>query len=178
MKCPENIKLIEPVVELESEFFAMVDEFAAEGDTSINGIGSIDVDDFVESVSLAKRHAEGIDLPEEWVPCSTYWLVCENHIVGTCSLRHELNDFLKNYGGHIGYSIRPSERGKGYGTKMLELTLEKARSFGVERALVTCHDCNMVSARIIEKNGGELADTVKTEYSEFLTRRYWIDLAI
>ena len=173
----KNLKLVEPTLELKSEFFAMVEEFNAEGDTSINGVGSIKVDDFDASVSIAKCHAKGINLPDGWVPCSTHWLVCRNRIVGTCSLRHELNDFLRNYGGHIGYSIRPSERGKGYGTQMLALALQKARSFEVKRALITCDDNNIASARVIEKNGGKLADTVKTEYSKFLTRRYWIDLA-
>lgn len=172
------MKLIEPTLELESDFFAMVEEFKAEGDTSINGIGSIDIDDFAASVNLAKRHAKGIDLPEGWVPCSTYWLVRQNRIIGTCSLRHKLNDFLRNYGGHIGYSIRPSERRNGFGTQMLELALEKARSFGVKRVLVTCDDNNIASTRIIEKNNGKFADKVKTGYSKFLTQRYWIDLSV
>ena len=171
------MKLVEPTLELRSEFFAMVEEFKVAGDSDINGIGSIEVDDFDASVSLAQSHAKGVDLPEGWVPCSTFWLVCANRIVGTVSLRHELNDFLRDYGGHVGYSIRPSHRRKGYGTQMLRLTLEKARSLGVERALVTCDDNNIASARAIEKNGGKLADTVKTEYVEYLVRRYWFDLA-
>ena len=173
----EDIKLIEPVVESKLEFLAMVEEFKTEGSDTIHGIGSIDAGDFEESVHRAKGHAKGINLLQDWVPASTYWLVRENLILGTCNLRHELNDFLKSYGGHIGYSIRPSQRSRGYGTKMLGLALEKAIGLGIERALITCNDNNIASARVIEKNGGKLADKVETEHSKFLTRRYWIELA-
>lgn len=171
-----NVRLIEPVVELKSEFFAMVEEFEMKNKGIINGVGSIDKDDFENSVSRAKDHARGIGLPEEWVPCSTYWLFHKGQIIGTCSLRHELNDFLRDFGGHIGYSIRPSQWGKGYGRQMLGLALEKARVLGIERVLVTCDDDNVASARVIEKNGGKLGDKIKTEYADYLVRRYWIDL--
>jgi predicted acetyltransferase len=59
---------------------------------------------------------------------------------------------------------------------MLRFALQKARDLGIKRALVTCDDDNMASARTIEKNGGQLADKVKTEYAEYLVRRYWIEL--
>lgn len=178
VKHPENMKLIEPTAKLKSEFFAMAKEFQADSDDTINGIGSIDIDDFDASVCRAKDHAKGISLPDGWVPCSTFWLVRQERIIGTCSLRHELNNFLKSYGGHIGYSIRPSQRGNGYATKMLRLTLQKARALGIKNLLVTCDNDNTASARVIEKNGGKLADKVKTKYSKTLTRKYWIDLAV
>jgi predicted acetyltransferase len=72
--------------------------------------------------------------------------------------------------------VRPSQQNKGYGTQILRLALEKARGLGIERVLVTCDDGNIPSAHIIEKNGGKLADKVKTEYAENLVRRYWIEL--
>ncbi|MBC8481812.1 MAG: GNAT family N-acetyltransferase [Planctomycetes bacterium] len=172
-----NMKLIEPTLELESEFFAMVKEFKDEGRDIIDGIGSIDLENFKESIKQAEKHAKGLELPEGWVPASTYWLICQNRIVGTCNLRHELNDFLREFGGHVGYAARPSERKKGFGTLMLRLLLEKAQGLGIERLLATCDDNNIASARVIEKNGGKFADKVQTEYSEKLTRRYWIELA-
>ena len=172
----EDIKLIEPVVELKSEFLAMAEEFKADGSDAINGAGCIKADDFDDSVRRAKDHVRGIGLSEGWVPASTFWLVCQDGIIGTCDLRHELNDFLRNYGGHIGYSIRPSQRRKGYGTKMLALALEKARALGIKRALITCDDDNIASARMIEKNGGKLQDKVMNEGHKVPTRRYWIEL--
>jgi predicted acetyltransferase len=171
-----NIKLIEPTVELKSEFLEMVEEFIAESKKVIDGIGSIDKDDFENSVSRVKDHSRGIGLPEGWVPASTYWLISQGHIVGTCNLRHRLTNALRKFGGHIGYSMRPSERQKGYATQMLYLVLEKARALGIKHALITCADDNIASARVIEKNGGKLADKTKREGSKELTRRYWIDL--
>jgi predicted acetyltransferase len=175
-KVNASIKLIEPTLELESEFFAMAEEFKAENGDVINGIGSIDVENFKDSVRQAKNHAKGIGLPDGWVPASTYWLICQGRIVGTCNLRHELNDFLREFGGHIGYSVRPSERGKGFGTQMLRLLLEKARVLGIKRLLVTCDDNNIASAKVIESNGGKLANKVIKNDSKILLRRYWIDL--
>jgi predicted acetyltransferase len=134
----------------------------------------MEADDFENSVKRAKEQVLGIGLPEGWVPASTYWLLYDDVMVGMCHLRHELNDFLENYGGHIGFAVRPSQRNKGYAMEMLALALENARKLGIERVLVTCDDDNIASARVIENNGGELADIVKTEYAEFLVRRYWI----
>ena len=172
----EEIKLIEPVVELKSEFFAMAEEFETESKKAINGIGGIETGDFENSVNRAKDHVRGIGLPEGWVPCNTYWLICKNRIIGTCELRHRLTEALRNYGGHIGYSVRPSQREKGYATKMLALALEKARGLGIERVLVTCADDNIASARVIENNSGKFQDKVMNEGQKVPTRRYWIEL--
>ncbi len=177
-KDSESMKLIEPTLELESEFFAMVEEFKAEGKDLIDGIGSIDIENFKDSIYQVKEHVRGTGLPEGWAPASTYWLICQNGIVGTCNLRHELNDFLREFGGHVGYSIRPSERRKGFGTQMLGLLLKKAQELGIKRLLATCNDNNIASARIIEKNGGKLADKVIKDGAEILIRRYWIDLPV
>lgn len=172
----EGIKLIEPVVDLKSGFLAMAEEFKAEGRDTIDGIGSIETDDFDASVQRAKDHVCGIGLPEGWVPFNTYWLVCKNRIIGTCELRHRLTEALRKCGGHSGYSVRPSERRKGYGTGMLGLVLQKAKALGIERVLVTCSDDNIASARVIEKNGGKLADKIPSEHRDAPTRRYWIEL--
>ena len=56
-------------------------------------------------------------------------------------------------GGHIGYSIRPSYRRRGYGHRILQLALEKCGDLGMERVLVTCDEDNAASRRIIEANG-------------------------
>jgi len=171
------MELIEPSLELESQFFEMVKEFKSEGRDKIDGIGSIDIENFTDSVQKEKNHSKGIGLPDGWVPASTYWLICQNHIIGTCNLRHELNDCLREFGGHVGYSIRPSERRKGFGMQILKLLLNKAQNLGVVRILVTCYDNNIASIRVIERNGGILADKVNNDNSEIPTRRYWIDLA-
>lgn len=131
-------------------------------------------DVLVEKLRDWKR---GKQLPDGWVPASTFYMVRKNgKIVGKSSLRHELNDHLRKIGGHIGYYIRAGHRGKGYGTVILKLTLEKAKAIGLEKVLVTCDDDNIASAKSIEKNGGVLQDTYRNDDMLVAVRRYWITL--
>ena len=130
-------------------------------------------------VERAENERFGIGLPEGYVPATTLWLVDGGKVIGRVNIRHALTDHLLQYGGHIGYTIRPSEQGKGYGKLQLALALDYCRdSLGLKRVLVTCNDDNIRSARTIEANGGVLEN--KVENFEFgrkvLTRRYWIDL--
>ncbi len=110
------------------------------------------------------------------VPQSTFFCLDDvrNIIVGAVNIRHYLNDFLLQYGGHIGDGIRPSERRKGYATQMINLSLDECRKLGIERVLITCNRDNIGSARSIENNGGIFENEVEND-GEVL-RRYWIDL--
>jgi len=104
---------------------------------------------------------------------ASYWLITEDGTyLGAITLRHELNDFLLRAGGHIGYGIRPSARGRGLATWALQSVLVKAPALGLRKVLVTCGDSNLASARVIEKAGGVLEDVRETELG--LTRCYWI----
>ncbi|MEZ5097877.1 MAG: GNAT family N-acetyltransferase [Nocardioides sp.] len=105
------------------------------------------------------------------VHCSYRWIADDGDLVGFLAIRHALNDFLREEGGHIGYSVRPSRRREGHATLALALALAEARALGIERALVTCDTDNVASARTIERNGGVLEDVRHGK------RRYWIDLA-
>jgi predicted acetyltransferase len=176
--CLKTVRLIEPSVELESEFMALVQEFVAAGGYQRWGYELVIEDgNFGKYVRDRLDWKEGKNLPEGWVPGSTFWLVRgDNVIVGTSSLRHRLTEHLRNIGGHIGFNIRPSERGKGYGTAILALTLEKAKELGLKRVLVTCDDNNIASAKVIEKNGGILEDKYSNDKLEQHKRRYWIEL--
>jgi predicted acetyltransferase len=78
--------------------------------------------------------------------------------VGIGKLRHYLNDKLRAVGGHIGYTIRPSERSKGYGVLILRELLTKAKHKGIEEALITCHETNTASRRVLEANDCKLVD--------------------
>jgi predicted acetyltransferase len=111
------------------------------------------------------------------VPFSLLWLVEGEDFIGEISIRHRLNDWLLQEGGHIGYGIRPSRQGRGYGRLILKLGLDVCRDLGIERALVTCKDDNAASARIIEANGGRLENVIDDPAGgEGRTRRYWIPL--
>lgn len=112
------------------------------------------------------------------VPAATYFAVrkSDNKIVGIINIRYELNEYLENYGGHIGYSIRPTERRKGYGRKQLVLALEKCLETSRDKVLITCRENNKGSARIIESCGGIYEDTRFSKEENDNFKRYWIDL--
>ena len=96
-------------------------------------------------------------------------------ILGAVNIRYRLNEYLKNYGGNIGYGIAPSERGKGCATKMLALALEKCRELKLKRVLVTCDKNNIASAKTIIHNGGILENEL-SETDKIIVSRYWIAL--
>ncbi|MCU6713020.1 GNAT family N-acetyltransferase [Paenibacillus sp. J5C_2022] len=114
-------------------------------------------------------------IDEKTVNSSTFWLLQDDtSIVGVVNIRHRLNKYLLEIGGHIGYGIRPSERRKGYATEMLRLSLLKAGELGLTNVLVTCDKDNLGSAKTIKNNGGVLdseaiVDGVKIQ-------RYWINI--
>jgi predicted acetyltransferase len=97
-------------------------------------------------------------------------------MIGASRLRHRLIPFLERDGGHIGYEIRPSERRKGFGSEILRLTLEKAASIGIRRALLTTDPTNLDSIGVIRNNGGYFADTSVSPESGERLNRYWIDV--
>ena len=113
--------------------------------------------------------------PDGWVPATQFvCLRCDGYIVGMIDLRHRLNEYLSEIGGHIGYSVRPSERRKGYATRMLSMVLGEARRIGLKRVLVTCDADNAASSRTIKRNGGVFERTALD--GDNVICRYWIDL--
>ena len=121
-------------------------------------------------------------------PDRVLWLVHDGEYIGQTSIRPELSTpYLLTYGGHIGYSIRPSRRCRGYGKAILALTLEVSREIGLRRVLVTCDSDNIGSRKIIEHNGGQFESAMAMPSQTFRVEgrkpsplieklRYWIDL--
>ena len=107
-----------------------------------------------------------------FVTAHTFFALDNDKIVGIINARHELNDYLLNFGGHIGYSVRKSERRKGYGKKMLNYASKFLFSLGLEKILITCDKNNIASKRTIESYGGILENEVVEESRT--TLRYWI----
>jgi predicted acetyltransferase len=101
---------------------------------------------------------KGLNLPKDYVPSSTFWLVEDGEFVGMGNLRHRLTDALLRFGGHIGYAIRPAKWGRGYGTLLLKLLLKEAVCLGIEEVLLTCDKANIASAKVMRKNGGIFID--------------------
>jgi len=110
----------------------------------------------------------------DWVHCTYRWIVEDDRVLGAISLRHELNEFLLQAGGHIGYGVRPSARRRGLATWALAETLRAAAKLGLDRVLITCNVSNVGSARTIENAGGVLEDVRDTEIGR--VRRYWVTL--
>jgi predicted acetyltransferase len=176
----EPLRLVHPQEDLRDEFMEMVADFRTEDDHWPHGANencNLAMEDFSAYCKLMRDYRQGRNLPEGWVPASMFWCMKGERMMGTLSLRHELNDLLREAGGHIGYAMRPSERNKGYMTCFLRMGLEEARKVGLDRVLITCADSNLASARVIEKCGGVLNDRRNTQlHGDDLTRRYWIDL--
>src|SRR3989338_7171193 len=103
-----------------------------------------------------------------------YWLIDNDEVIGRVQIRHVLNDYLLNYGGHIGYYIKPSKRRMGYGRKILKLSLIEAKKIGLKKVLLTCDEGNIGSQKIIESYGGVLKNIIKQTSDKPLTRRYWV----
>jgi predicted acetyltransferase len=170
----ETLTLIEPSLTLRDDFCSLADEFLADGDRRYREA----IADFDGFVQLCSDEAVGSNLALGRVPQSTFWLVRDGQrILGCSRLRHTLNAFLEEEGGHIGYDVRPSERRRGYGTLLLRLTLDKARNLGLKRVLITADTPNIASWRIIEKNGGVLHSEALSQHTGELLRKYWIELS-
>ena len=122
------------------------------------------------------QFAENIKYKESVIPgfvtAHTFFALDNDKIIGIINARHKLNNYLLNFGGHIGYSVRKSQRRKGYAKAMLSYTSDFLFSLGLEKILITCDKKNIASKRTIESCGGILENEIIEETRT--TLRYWI----
>jgi predicted acetyltransferase len=174
-----GVKLERPDVKYKTSFIAAVQEFQA-SQTGGRDILKLDPNSLENDFSSYVQGELRLDDPAHLEPGkvlqSEFWLVNDLEFFGRIALRHGLNDFLKGFGGHIGYEIRPSRQRQGLGTFMLKLVLEKAREIKLERVLITCDVENLGSRGVIEANGGELEGEFQLDWYEKPIHRYWINL--
>ena len=176
MPCSAQVELIEPCEALAATYRSFIHEFLERGEPLIPAVLEYDARDFGSLIRRLRQDAAGIDLPEGYVPASCFWLVDEHKtLVGVAHFRHSLNAALLYEGGHIGYSIRPTQRNKGYGKRMLKLLLEHAKRLDIPRVWLTCDKANAASARVIQSNGGKLDSEVPRKDGKGVTQRYWIN---
>ena len=173
---PQKIHLREPDERDREQVMAYRKEFLAIG-SRMDGTSALDqYDDFDAWLANVRNHEHPETVPAGHVTGTEYLALDEHeHLVGMTNLRHYLNDYLLTYGGHIGYSVRPSERKNGYATQMLRLTLGKAKERGIEKVRICCDHYNIASAKAIRANGGVLEDEAYDSLDGMLTQRYWIE---
>jgi len=129
----------------------------------------LDFKDFPSYLKQLRDFSDGKNLPKHAVQNTTYWLLDNAQIVGVTNIRHRLNEHIEHCGGHIGLSIRPAFRGKGLGSVLMRLSIEKLTLMGVNKIHIHCHKTNLSSAKIIMNNGGIL-DSEISENKEVIQR--------
>lgn len=172
------MKLLIPTIEYADEIKAYREELLKYG-SSFDGTGALKrTNNPAEWIEYNKLFLEKETVPEGLVQATQFIYVRENDdkIVGMIQVRHHFNDFLEKYGGHIGYSVRPTERRKGYAKRMLGEALLFCKELGIGKVLVTCLSDNEGSRRTILANGGKYESTVKLPDGDEYLERYWIDI--
>jgi predicted acetyltransferase len=173
----ERIELVVPTLNLERACRACEEAFAAQGEVFLGARA----DDWAAYTRMCAEESAGRVAAPGHVPQSVFILTRVapdggRVALGVSKLRHYLTPTLEDVGGHIGYSIRPDERGKGYGTQILALTLPHARALGLARVLLTCDADNLRSARVIMRNGGVLTSEGLSPLRGARVCRFWIAL--
>jgi len=168
-----TMKIVSLTLDHEAALAAFTGDFHDHGEPDIPGWFPQPGWDHERLVTEVDAWSRGERLQDGWVPCTSLFAEEDGELLGIANVRHHLNDFLRSYGGHVGYGVRPSARGRGVATKLLAASLDLLRELGEEGALLTCAPTNIGSIRVIERNGGVLKD--EYEHDQFgMVRRYWI----
>lgn len=155
-----------------SELIPGIDRF--EGIRDFEKIEKLSFNDWIDDLEKNKYEK---NLPESYSPHTLYLAINDNNkIVGAIGIRWKQVPVLMAFGGLIGYSVRPSQRGKGYANEMLKLALDKFKNTNIENILITCKDFNIASKKAIEKNGGIFENTYSNDDDGYTYLRYWIKI--
>ncbi len=168
-----EIYLVRPNIQLKEQALDYREEHFKNGEKVINGSELLDqIENYEEWLSSVTLNTAPKTVNENWVVTDTFFVLrkSDNMIIGVIDLRHTLNDYLKDF-GNCGYSVRPSERKKGYATEMLHQLIKVAKKIGMKELQISVEKTNIGSIKVIEKNGGvyersftyenELADIYK-----------------
>ncbi|ATZ18441.1 acetyltransferase [Williamsoniiplasma somnilux] len=169
-----EIKLIKPLKIHTEQISKMIEDFKFidNVENGISGSSKVlaypNIADWIKFVNT--------EVPKNGMsPFKQYIAINENNdVVGFINLRLELNEYLFNFGGHIGYAISPQQRNKGYATEMLKQGLKKIKALGINDVLITCLENNQASEKVILNNGGVYENSLKE--NENIFKRFWIKL--
>ena len=174
----EKFILIRPTVEYAEQILECKKEYLA-ANSSMDGSGPLRrIEDPEEYIKTCAEYEDPERVPSHLVPATQFFFVrkSDNKLLGMLQVRHRFNDFLEKYAGHIGYSVRPSERCKGYAKEMLRMALPYCREIGLDKVLITCIDGNIGSEKTILANGGVYESTVHEPNDNVDLKRFWITL--
>lgn len=172
-----RLKLVLPIPQYKDKIMDYKREFIENGDSMDGTAGLRTAETFEDWYSAFCDNLTEETVRVGLVPSTTFMAISVNDggLIGMIDIRHRLNDYLFNFGGHIGYSIRKSERNKGYATEMLALGLIECTKLNIYRVLITCDKNNIASAKTIINNSGKLENEVQE--GNGVTQRYWINLS-
>lgn len=176
-KMQDELELVFPTPEYKTQVEEYLQEFFDNGEYEIAGDGGLDrIKSFDEWLQKVQNDLSEENIEDNRIPATLYLTVrkSDNRVVGNLQIRHKLNEKLLQYGGHIGDSVRPSERRKGYATEQIRLALKKCKELGIDNVLMDCDKTNIGSAKSIINNGGILENEVYIDNE--LVQRYWISL--
>jgi len=141
-------------VEDDRDVYDMLQEIPRDENGYQNGCNGRPFEEYKDWLIRSEGLAKGENVPKGLVPQTIYWLFVDGAPVGTGKLRSRLTESLRESGGHVGYAIRPSERGKGYGKLLLRLLIAEAHAMGIAKVLITVQNHNTPSIRTALSNGG------------------------
>lgn len=173
-----NVRLVEPSMAYREAYMDFYEDWMTEGaDAVVPWVAAHNPQDFEAYLAfLSSADSEEKLKDDAFVPHSTYWLIDEDEeVVGAVNIRHRLNEKLLNSGGHIGYGIRPSRRGRGYASVQLAEALKITKAMGIDRVLIVCDDDNVASERTIRGAGGVLDSLFTTDNGE-VVKRFWVEI--
>ena len=174
----EEFLLIRPKREYAGQIIEYRQEFLDAGD-SMDGTGPLRrTPNPEEYIRICAQYEDPLKVPAHLVPATQFFFIrkSDNKLVGMIQVRHRFNDYLEKYAGHIGYSVRPSERRKGYAKEMLRMTLPFCREIGIDKVLITCIDGNIGSEKTILANGGIYEYTIHEPDENVNLKRFRITL--
>lgn len=172
------LHLVKPDIVYKNQYIEMLDFWTATGEKPHPWVLQEDYSDFNAMVRNFEHFSQGINIPAQFVPNTTYWAfdIAENKMIGAVNIRHYLNDLLVQAWGHIGYGVRPDERKKGNATRILGLALDKCKALDMDKVLLGCYKDNIASSKTIMKNGGVLNNEIVEDGTGKIIQRYWVDL--
>lgn len=176
------MKLVPPDVKYKASYLEALQE-------GLEPFISFPKENFEGYVKRLKEFSQGIDIPKNFVPCTTFWMVDEEEkmFIGRIIIRHYLTPETEQYVGHLGYEIRPSQQNQGHGKAFFALLLPILKQMEADgilqtqngKIMVGCDERNVASQSLIETHGGQLHDTIQVAPflgKSFMARRYWLAL--